>query len=124
MGWDFSSAWTDKATLVAAIKSDLSKGTYHPLESRTVGNCLWLLTEHRDTGEKLIVLALLAKDRRTKEWGYKVMSEDMHPYSYSCPTTLLDKAGGTRDESALAWRLKVRETAEAKKAAKAAKEMA
>jgi hypothetical protein len=42
-------------------------------------------------------------DNKTTEWGHKPMSEEMHPYTYSCPLKFLDMVPSRCWE----WRLKV-----------------
>lgn len=76
------------------------------------GRHLWTVYETAK-GERFINLDLIRKSE--EYWGYKDMSEDMHPFYYDCPLSLLDAAGQTENEEANRWRAKVREHHAAKK---------
>jgi len=56
------------------------------------GNVLWTVWEIADissnVSRRFIGCDLLARSGGT--WGYKDMSEEMHPYYYSCPLSYLD----------------------------------
>lgn len=69
------------------------------------GRHLWTVYE-TVKGERFINLDLIQKSG--EQWGYKDMSEDMHPFYYDCPMSLLDVAGQTDNECANKWREEVR----------------
>lgn len=69
------------------------------------GRHLWTVYELK-TGERFINLDLIQKSGA--EWGYKDMSEDMHPFYFDCPLSLIEAAGPTTIESSNQWREKVR----------------
>jgi hypothetical protein len=51
-------------------------------------------------------------------FGYKDMSEDMHPYYYDCPISILNLLTETESENAKEWRRRCKERHEEKKKAK------
>ena len=108
MGWTFGYE-SDRKRFIEHItsKSHFSDG-YTPLEYRVVGNHVWQLVLKNSTGDKFITLALIAK-QRNGGWGYKGLSEDMGPYYYDCPLSLLKKATAPLNKYAADWRDKVRE---------------
>jgi len=56
------------------------------------------------------------------KWGYKSMSEDMHPYYYDCPLEALNATNAFNDNKlALEWREKVKKFHQAKKDRRIAK---
>jgi len=76
------------------------------------GNTLWAVwsTTYKKgkwAGETHVYITcdLLAKSHDDYGWGYKDMSEEMHPYYYSCPLSYLDIATHGKCE---AWREGVR----------------
>lgn len=114
MGWSFDTHDVGRKAFIERITSQahFSAG-YTPLESRVVGNHIWQLIEHE--GCKFIALDLIAKERGGG-WGNKGMDETWGPYHYDCPLSLLDKASPPRNESAAAWRERVRQHHAAKAA--------
>lgn len=107
MGWLFTSG---------ATRSKIVNENTQPWENdKTIakcltyclrGNCLWMVWELTDkaTGktEKYIGLDLL-QAQRGYGWGYKGMSESVHPYYYTCPLSYLSMVPVANAE----WRAKV-----------------
>jgi hypothetical protein len=75
------------------------------------GNRLWIMRRRTDPdrGEvRYILLCLLQADRKNNGYGYKDMSEDMHPYYYDCPVTWLDDLTDPINDGSREWREQVR----------------
>lgn len=116
MGWLFEYYDRGREAFLADITSKSHFGeAYTPIKSRVIGNNVWQAVKHEPTGRVFICLDLIAKDRKGG-WGYKGMSEDMGPYRYNCPLSLLALCTEPLNDSAKAWREKVR-TYHAKKKA-------
>ena len=116
MGWSFScNPNHGRKEEIARITSPghFAPG-YTPLERRVVGNRVWTLLEHE--GRRFIALDLIKSDGRGYGYGHKGMSEDMGPYYYDCPLSLLDRCTETTSQYANEWRKKVREYHASKKA--------
>lgn len=84
-----------------------SKGvcTRSTLAKKLNGNVLFSLVELQFTQAptvRFIQVDVLV--RSGKDWGYKPMSEDMHPYYYGCPDSFIERADPPRTEAAKAWR--------------------
>lgn len=117
MGWSFNMDRSQtKAEFVAELNRGFSPG-YTMIEHRVVGNHLWQLVAGPN-GKKFIALQLMSRGggKPPHGWGSKGMDESWGPYYFDCPLTLLDAADDTDNESALAWRKKVREHHAAKSA--------
>jgi hypothetical protein len=120
MGWYYTYGAT-KPKIIAEITAPMASACYgsrETLKKCVRGNVLWVL--HKTTnpaGEvtKWIGCYLLGaahgSSRDNPEWGYKPMDEDMHPYYYSCPASILDEADPPRTESSMKWRALCREHA-------------
>lgn len=109
MGWSFAYQDIGRKAHIAEIMSAKHFGpSFTPLKGRAVGNHIWQLVRQESANRTFITLDLIAKDR-TGGWGYKGMSEDMGPYHYDCPLSLIDAASDPINETARAWREKVRE---------------
>lgn len=106
MGWSFDIHDCGRDAFVRRITSQthFSEGI-KLIASRVIGNHIWQVIEDKD-GRRLITLDLIAK-QRGGGWGSKGLSEDMGPYYYDCPLTLLKIAGEPINESVRAWREKV-----------------
>jgi hypothetical protein len=108
MGWSFAYVDIGRKAHIAEIRSAKHFGPdFTPLRGSTVGNHIWQLVRQESANRTFITLDLIAKDR-AGGWGYKGMSEDMGPYYYDCPLSLIDAASEPINESAREWRLKVR----------------
>lgn len=88
----YYSGYQSKEELVAELTK--SEPKREVLASSLRGNQLWSVIKCTpDEGENptvLIHLDLLSKNDGT--WGYKPMSEGMHPYYYNCPKKFLKMA--------------------------------
>ncbi len=108
MGWSFAYADVGRKAHVAEIMSAKHFGPdFTPIKGRAVGNHIWQLVRQESANRTFITLDLIAKDRNGG-WGYKGMSEDMGPYYYDCPLSLIDAASDPINESAAKWREDVR----------------
>ncbi len=102
--------------------------TREVLAHKLVGKELWLVV--RNTGEfaasetdpvtetkveTFIILYLL--DKSEGHWGYKDMSESMHPFYYGCPIKYLDMA----PEASAEWRAELRKVHAEKRATRTVK---
>jgi len=108
MGWLFEYYDRGRDNFLADItsKSHFGEG-YTPIKSRVIGNNVWQAVRHEPTGRVFICLDLIAKDRKGG-WGYKGMSEDMGPYRYDCPLSLLALCTEPLNDYSKEWREKVR----------------
>ena len=65
------------------------------------------ITNKTDNTEKVIAVVCLL-DYRNHDYhnfGYKDMSEDMHPYYYNCPASVFNLLSCTDNENSNKWRL-------------------
>lgn len=119
MGWHFDGDTTKTDCVLGIIK-----GFSHPvLDHAVVGEALYALIDHPTYGP-LIAVYLISYDRKSQQWGYKPMSEDMGPRVLSCPRRILAKSK-LQEPNAVQWRLDCeewhRQQAEKAKARKALK---
>lgn len=102
--------------------SDPETGVYHRLlRSAMVGATEYYAAIERTVGTERTVFAvviLVRHYRRTNEWGYKDMDENMDPNAANCPLTILDLLTPTDYPNAIVWRNRCRENAARKKAAR------
>lgn len=76
----------------------------------TVGYMAVKYTDKKDPSKDCIFGLVCLTSVRDKYWfGYKDMSEDMLPYYFDCPKTILNLLTPTENENALKWRGKCRE---------------
>lgn len=119
MGWFYSDKWQTKQDICAELLRDCNfsndKGSNRVLKHSLVGNHLWVAIEIIRDGARsgIVALFLLSKDKRS--YGYKDMTEDMHPFYYDCPLSIIKAAGPTLNLQAREWRAKVAEAHEMKK---------
>lgn len=117
MGWSFSMDKShDRKACIAELVNGFSCG-WKPLKHRAVGNHLWILLEGPDKSKSIYLFLL--QGGKDMGWGYKGMGEEMCPYYYDCPLSLLNEASTPLNAETEAWRQKVRDH-HAKKAAKVA----
>lgn len=79
MGWDFTDGYSKKDVIADIVKTAAIAHTVK-------GNVLWTVEEFKDT--KFIGCYLLGSSKGN--WGYKDMTESMHPYYYTCPLSYLE----------------------------------
>ena len=121
MGWSFNCVdYGRKAFIESLTGQSHFSDTYKPIAHRVVSNHVWQVVEHLPTGKRYICLDLIAKERNGG-WGYKGLSEDMGPYHYDCPLSLLAMCTEPLNDNAKAWREKVQEYHAKRKALSAAK---
>lgn len=84
------------------------------LKSAVVGSTYYAAARSQ-RGHVYGLIVITQIDRKTGEFYYKDMSEDMLPYYYDCPPSILKLLSPTTDESALEWRRLCREKAAQKK---------
>ena len=77
MGWTSCNSWKTKDDVITEILSD---GQF--IDKTLRGNELWTIMQ-ATTGEQVIVLFLLSKERGS--YAYKVMDEGMGPYLLQVP---------------------------------------
>ncbi|QHS09019.1 hypothetical protein [Sinimarinibacterium sp. NLF-5-8] len=85
------------------VKELTEESSVHDYSLR--GNCLWLLRKSKWNGKMFIELCLIKT--YGGDWGYKPLSEGVHPYYYNCPERLLAKSEDD-SETAINWRAKCR----------------
>lgn len=130
MGW---TSWhTDRRGMIADIykREENEYGIWNPLAKKLSGNDLWSVWELTckqgecaGTTERYIRLDLM-RNFGGGQWGHKDMTEEMYPYTFSCPLKFLDmvpesqplrydydqtNADGTPKPGAKTWRDHVRE---------------
>lgn len=116
MGWLFEHHDRGREAFLKRLTDKTHFGEdYTPIKSRVVGNHVWQAVRYDPVGEVFIYLHLIAK-QRNGGWGYKGMSEDMGPYFYDCPLSLLKLCTGPDTSGSKEWREKVRAYHAAKKA--------
>jgi hypothetical protein len=125
MGWFFCSPTREE--LVNDIVRDLTnKDCLIGKWSTCYGKRLWLAFKSPSAPECTgIALYLLDKSRHSSplyKWGYKSMSEDMHPFYYDCPLEALNATNAFNgSKQALEWREKVKNYHESKRKRRIAK---
>lgn len=115
MGWTYSEKPYDvKQYFVDKFSWERDNLRYSCLEARIVHfGELYGAVERLDkaTGERKVfaVVVLLHFEPQARDgftFGYKDMSEDMGPYSYDCPQSILEKLTLTTNQYANEWRAK------------------
>jgi len=102
MGWWLSNEHHEKA--IDYIKQDYPNIIKHSQR----GNVIYTAIKCKD--DKIVGCVFrVRKDNRS--WGYKEMSEDMHPYYYDCPESILKILSPTDCERCNQWRKNCREKA-------------
>lgn len=108
MGW-YGTQCATRAELIRELtapeKSESTGKERKVLAYSTAGNILWSVWEVTAPGadtRRIIKCDLLA--RVSDGWGYKPMSEEAHPFYYTCPLKYLEMVPEKRPE----WRAQVR----------------
>lgn len=111
MGWDYTKNAT-KNDIVNRRKEtgewerDGKKYRSETLKSRVVGKVLWTIRRFTVDGvAELYIGCDLLENHKGYGWGYKGLSEEEHPYYYSCPLSFLEAVPVKCEE----WRAGVRE---------------
>ena len=120
MGWDFTHAVhykNGKVDRKAECDNRFTWGTHKVLRSSMKGTVYYGAVDDGNGNVFAVVALTTGKDRHDPyyNFGLKSMSEDMGPYYYDCPKSILDLLTETDDEDANNWRQKCREKAMADK---------
>lgn len=102
LDYELFTRWYGHDNAHALLKSAVVGSTYYAAARSQRGNVYGLVV-------------ITQVDRKTGEFYYKDMSEDMGPFYYDCPPSILKLLSPTDSESALEWRRLCREKAERKK---------
>ena len=126
MGWTYPYGATLKSLIAERstswenekVKSECLKKCFrgNPAFSGT----LWSVWEQTNkiTGEKSRFILCDLLECKGGEWGYKDLSEGMHPYTYTCPISYLSLVPDNSPDTNEDWRKYVRERYEKKKKAR------
>lgn len=106
----FTCASSDGLRTWEVVKSTLRGSTYYAAV-RTVDAGAGTVTTWA-----LVCLTSVTGKGWNQYFNYKDMSEDMGPYSYDCPVSILDMLSDTDSKCAQEWRAACREKAAKKKA--------
>jgi hypothetical protein len=120
MGWTYPYGAT-RAQVIDELtreQENANGGVFRTLRKCFRGNTMYALHETGPEGQTRKWIGIYLLQRSQGSWGYKDMSEDMHPYYYDCPVSYLDEADEPTSESAKEWRALVRQEAEARAAKK------
>ncbi len=123
MGWTSYHATYYKSNGSIDRKAELdhdlfcSEGVYgHKLvKSSMIGSVYYAAVLHPQGHTYGLVVLTQTDMRNYHNFRYKDMSEDMEPFYYDCPMSILNLLSSTTYESALIWRQKCRQKAEQKK---------
>lgn len=105
-----------KAECDEAMTGANEYGAWEVLKSCVRGSVYYAAVKRtQPTGESYVFGAVCLTSVNSKDYfnfAYKDMSEDMHPFYYDCPASILDLLTPTDSESANEWRRRCREHAE------------
>lgn len=134
MGWTSTNIYTSGSKLTVKDKKEFLDRTYtfreetrsmRVIKSQFVGSTYYAAVEAtrynlgHEYKEVFAIVTLTQTDNNDYfNFSYKDMSEDMHPYNYDCPMSIINLLTDTTCECALAWRENVRKYHEKKKADK------
>ena len=108
MGWLFTCGLTRRGLIADRIQKENSNGTlWQCLAHCLKGNVLWTVWEITRPGGKQdrFIGCDLLRCQPGYGWGYKDMTESVHPYYYSCPIKYLEMVPEVANEE---WRQRVR----------------
>ncbi|MEE9493021.1 MAG: hypothetical protein V3W04_06545 [Gammaproteobacteria bacterium] len=111
MGWSYFSNKTREELVVMLVKAERNgerslKTLDYCLVESNIDDVLWCVVEciHSQTGEEKRFIECILINQCEGDWGYKAMSESMHPLYYSCPLPFLARVSTACQE----WREKVK----------------
>ena len=108
MGWLFRQGASKSDTIRDLVKSEENdKRRWDTIAHCVRGNVLWTvaqITFKQDNRQERFITCYLLQKSEGCGWGYKDMTEGMHPYHYSCPLKYLDMTPVANE----AWRTEVR----------------
>lgn len=116
MGWTYYRASyfkNGKIDRKAECDAEFTGENYEVVKSRLVGSTWYAAIKDKRTDEVWGLVCLTSVDGW--DFGYKDMFEDMGPFCYDCPESILKLLSPTDNEYANEWRTKCRERAEQKK---------
>ena len=89
---------------------ETEKYRWEVLKSAMVGSTYYAAVRRTDkaTGESRVFAGVCLTSIDKGEFYYKDMSEDMGPYQFKCPSSILDLLSETTNEYALTWRKECR----------------
>lgn len=100
MGWLFNHS--SRSELIRSLIQSEDNEFFHreTLKHALRGNVLWSVVRitakqdlnHLSTGQATNVICCDLLQGSGSEWGYKSLSEDVHPFYYSCPLSYLSLA--------------------------------
>jgi hypothetical protein len=88
MGWTHTEGATRADVINYLTRDGIFGEGAKCLKKATRGNVLWAVIEVKPD-DRFILCALLSCEKGFG-WGYKDMTESMHPYYYSCPVSFLE----------------------------------
>lgn len=100
MGWTYCETWQTRTDLENALLNE-SRATNRLIAHKWVGSNLWIV--EKSLANIPTIFVLLTAKHKNYGYGYKDMSEGMHPFYYDCPLDFLEKAPIACQE----WRDKV-----------------
>ncbi len=107
MGWTIEKQYQRKSAedIREFFKQEFS--SYEILDSSVHSGEFYAAMRNRSGGPVFCLICILKNTG--SEFGYKDMSEDMHPFYYNCPVRIIKQLGTAYNEDAKAWRLKCME---------------
>jgi hypothetical protein len=113
MGWSYTNA-RSREQITAEVTAGWSNddATCECLAHETVGGILWAVFEYRKENEQPVryILCRLFDGGNGRGCGWKDLTDEMHPYYYSCPVEFLDMSPA-RSACSEEWRKGVRQFA-------------
>lgn len=99
-----------KAFLDNELTETNDNSSWKVLKSVMVGSTYYAAIERTifETGEKVIYATVCLTSIENNQIWYKDMSEDMGPYKYDCPLSILSLLSPTDNKYALEWRKQCR----------------
>lgn len=112
MGWTYYRAThykNGRIDRLAECRAEFGKNPNRAtiVKDSLVGTTYYAAIKQTKTGEIWALIVLTQTDK--EEFGYKDMSEDMHPYYYDCPIGILNLLSPTNNKETLKWRNLCRE---------------
>lgn len=111
MGWTYYGATQYKNGKIDRLKECRDEFGKAPkwatiVKDALVGTTYYAAMKSTDTGEIWALIVLTSTENG--DFRYKDMSEDMEPYYYDCPVSILNLLSPVANENALEWRRKCR----------------
>ena len=114
MGWTYRHV-NSPVRRAEECRSEISD-KYEILKDALIGSTWYAALRHKETGKVHAAIVLTEVDNGDHyNFGVKFMDENMCPFYYDCPESILSLLSPTTEEYALEWRKKCHEIATAKK---------